>query len=159
MKLYEINDQIRQALDMVADGVIPEEQMQDTLESLGIEFDQKVDNTAAVIRELTLEAESLKAEAERLTNLKKVKDGHVERLKDYLRLEMAKAGKKKVEGKRFNVTIGKATEVVAITGEVDKEYIVTKESEDKAAIKRALQAGKEVNGAALVTGKEKLIIK
>jgi hypothetical protein len=156
MKLYEISDQIRQALQMVADGEIPEDQMQDTLEALGVEFDTKVDNTAAVIRELGAESDGIKAEIERLTNMKKVKDGHVERLKDYLRLEMSKNGKKKVEGKRFTVTIGASVQVLAITGEITG---YKKESLDTAAIKSDLKAGKKIAGAMLVSGKEKLIIK
>lgn len=159
MKLYEISDQIRQALEMVANGDIPEDQMADTLDALGIEFDAKVDNTAAVIRELSAESESLKGEIERLQNLKRVRDGHVESLKDYIRLEMNKAGKKKIEGKRFNVTLGAATETVAISGEVPDQYMVIKKSEDKSLIKRELKSGKQIAGAQLVQGKEKLIIK
>ena len=156
MKLYEISDQIRQALQMVADGEIPEDQMQDTLEALGVEFDTKVDNTAAVIRELYSESDSIKAEIERLTNMKKVKDGHIERLKDYLRFEMSKNGKKKVEGKRFNVTIGASVPVLEITGEITG---YKKESLDTVAIKNDLKEGKQIAGAMLVSGKEKLIIK
>jgi hypothetical protein len=156
MKLYEISDQIRQALQMVADGEIPEDQMQDTLEALGVEFDTKVDNTAAVIRELGAESDGIKAEIERLANMKKVKDGHIERLKDYLRFEMSKNGKKKVEGKRFTVTIGASVPVLEITGEITG---YKKESLDTAAIKSDLKAGKKITGAMLVSGKEKLIIK
>lgn len=158
MKLYEISEQIRQALEMVANGDIPEDQMQDTLEALGVEFSEKVDNTAAIIRELEAESQAIKAEVDRLSSMKKVRDGHIERLKDYLRLEMSKSGKNKIEGKRFNVTIGKPIEVLEITGEVEG-YKVIKESLDNAAIKRDLQAGKKVNGAVLVSGKQKLIIK
>jgi len=159
MKLYEITEQIRQALQMVADGDMPEDQMHDTLEMLGLDFDVKVDNTAAVIKEFQLEAEAFKSEIDRLTDKKRLLENKADSLKEYLRLEMQKNGRDKVNGKRFTVTIGKPTDVVQLTGFVEEKYLVVKTSEDKVAIKRDLKAGVEVKGAELVSGKTKLIIK
>lgn len=159
MKLYELSEQIRLATQMIADGEISEDDMSDTLEGLNLEFDDKVDSTAMVIREMQLEAEANKAEATRFTEKKQAIEKRVDRLKDYLRSQMEFHGKTKVKGKNFSVTLGKPSDAMVMSGDYDKKYEVTVISPDKAQMKKDLKAGDDVKGASLVQGKAKLIIK
>ena len=157
MKLYEISDDIRQAVKMVNDGDMSQEDMQDTFEALGIEFDLKVHSVAAYVRELDLDAELLATEIKRLQARKISVTNEAERLKGYMRHEMEKSGRAKVIGKIFNITLGKPPMVIETTGDLPEKYKTF--SFDKEAAKADLKAGIEVNNACLVQGKAKLIIK
>lgn len=157
MKLYEISEDIRKAVKMVNDGDMSQEDMQDTFEALGIEFDRKIHSVASYVRELDLDAELLDTEIKRLQARKKSITNESDRLKGYMRFEMEKAGKTKVIGKIFNITLGKPPQVIETTGDLPEKYKTF--SFDKAAAKADLKAGIEVNNACLVQGKAKLIIK
>ena len=157
VKLYEISDDIRQAAKMVNDGDMSQEDMADTFEALGIEFDKKLQSIAAYVREMELDAESLDSEIKRLQAKKKAVTNEADRLKGYMRHEMEKAGKTKVIGKLFNITLGKPSQVIETTGDLPEKYKTF--SFDKKAAKADLIAGIEVKNACLVQGKARLIIK
>lgn len=159
MKLYEIAEDIRRANDLFESGEMSIEDMTDTLEGMEFDFNTKVESTALVIKEYLSTADAIKANIERLTDLKRANENRASYLKEYVRLEMEKAGISKVDGTLAKITLGKPTQVVEITGSVPAEFIVTTEREDKTAIKKALASGDNVPGAELVAGKSKLIIK
>ena len=54
MKLYEITEQLRELMAM---DDVPAEQLQDTLDMVNEEFEQKAEQVAAFIRELSLDSE------------------------------------------------------------------------------------------------------
>lgn len=144
---------------MVDSGDISIDEMADTLEGLEHDFNTKVESTALVIKEYSAKAVAIKTQIDALSDLKRVADNNVERLKNYLREEMEKAGIAKVDGTLAKVTLGKPSEVVSITGEVPEEYQKVTVSEDKTKIKAALKAGESVTGAVLTEGKAKILIK
>lgn len=152
MKLYELTNEIRELFST-------EELDVDKLEALEIAFADKVESCCAVIREAEGAAATYKAEIDRLAALKRATENRAEWLKDYVRTCMEGAGETKINGRLFNVTLGKPTPVVSITGTVPEEYQVVKYSDDKTAIGRALKAGEQLPFAELVDGKAKLIIK
>lgn len=156
MKLYEISEEIRALLEGAEKtGEIDHDQ----LTALEIAFSDKCEAVASVITEIAAESEAYKQEIDRLSIKKRSSDNKIEYLKDYLRTEMTKTGEIKIKGRLFNITLGKPSEIVNITGDVPDKYQVIKVTPDKAAITRALKSGESVQGAELVDGKAKLIIK
>lgn len=165
--LYEITAQYAAFLAAVESGEIPEEAINDTLDGLSGELDDKIDSVACIVKQLTAEADAIKAEKEALAERQQIKARQADRLKDYIRQAMTLAGKKKVETSRNCVSVGKPSQKVVITDiealrscdAVWKPYDYTKESNvDKAALKKALQAG-TVAGAAIEDGAPRLTIK
>lgn len=152
MKLYEITEQIRELFST-------EEIDVDRLNELEMAFADKIDSCCAILKEYEADAAGYKAEVDRLATLKRTADNRAEWLKDYIRTAMEGAGESKVKTARFNVSLGKPSQTVSITGAVPEQYQVVKVSEDKAALSRDLKAGKEIEGATLVDGKARLMIK
>lgn len=158
MKLYEIAEQLRQLSEM---DDIPPEQIQDTLDLLNGEFEDKAHQVAIVIHEMAADSELLKNEIQRLTDKKRALDAKQESLKDYLRYNMEVNGITKVKGKLLTITLGAPSKIV-IVPDADKlpaEFVRTKIEAEKALIKTALEAGQEIEGCSIATGKSKLIIK
>lgn len=107
MKLYEIADTYRAFMAAVDAGEIPEDAVADTLDGIEGEFDQKVDNIACLIKELRLEAQAIKEEADRLTARQRQKQAAADRLARYLQAHMQAMGKGKIETARNRITIKK----------------------------------------------------
>lgn len=107
MKLYEIADTYRAFMAAVDAGEIPEDAVADTLDGIEGEFDQKVDNIACLIKELRLEAQAIKEEADRLTARQRQKQVAADRLARYLQANMQATGNGKIETARNRITIKK----------------------------------------------------
>lgn len=107
MKLYEIAENYRAFMAAVDAGEIPEDAVADTLDGIEGEFDQKVDNIACLIKELRLEAQAIKEEADRLTARQRQKQVAADRLARYLQAHMQAMGKGKIETARNRITIKK----------------------------------------------------
>ena len=69
MKLYELTDQYDEVINLLYDGETDEQTILDTLESIEGEIEDKADNYARIIKNLSAEAEMVKAEADWLYNL------------------------------------------------------------------------------------------
>ncbi len=158
MKLYEITEQLREL--MVMDDV-PAEQLQDTLDMVNEEFEQKAEQVAAFIRELSLDSDGYKAEIERLSDRKKAIDNKIDSMKDYLRVNMQAADMTKIKGKLFTITLGSPTETVYVADPMllPDELVYIKREPNKTDIKSQLKSGAEIEGCALVQGKARLTIK
>ena len=107
MKLYEIADTYRAFMAAVDAGEIPEDAVADTLDGIEGEFEQKADNIACLIKELRLEAQAIKEEADRLTARQRQKQAAADRLARYLQAHMQAMGKGKIETARNRITIKK----------------------------------------------------
>lgn len=107
MKLYEIADTYRAFMAAVDAGEIPEDAVADTLDGIEGEFDQKVDNIACLIKELRLEAQAIKEEADRLTARQRQKQARADWLARYLQANMQATGNGKIETARNRITIKK----------------------------------------------------
>ena len=66
MSLYDIAKNLNDFMDAVDRGEIPEEAVYDTLESLDMQLDDKIDNVACMIKNLAAEAKSIKEISEYL---------------------------------------------------------------------------------------------
>lgn len=151
MKLYEISDAIRQALDHIElDEETGEILSADALHAVEAEASEKIEATALYLRELDAEAKAAKEEADRM--LARVKS--MQKRSDYLKAMLLDAlhATGKVKTGRVTVSI-RTTQAVQINQEqaIPEAYTTVKTtvSPNKVAIKQALLDGVEVPGCHL----------
>ncbi len=156
--LYELSQDYRQALDVLTDpeNDLPAEVIADTLEGLQGSLEDKAVNLAKFFRNLEAMAGAIKEAEDRMARRRRAIEGRVKWLKDYLRTNMDACGIQKIESAWFVLAIQKNPSAVDVFDESAvpaefKEEVVTVRL-DKAGIKRALEAGQTVPGAALSRG-------
>ncbi len=152
MKLYEINELVSGALvfdEETGELLNPETGellTTEEFEQLKVERDSRIDNLLCWMRNLEADAKAYKEEAERFTNKRKQAEKKAESLKKFVGVLLRG---EKFKGEHFSVSYRKSTQVV-ITGKLPEEYLRYKEPEpDKTAIKNAIKAGVDVQGAEL----------
>ena len=147
--LYELTGTFKRIND--TEG-LDEETKADTLESIdwSNEFEEKVENTAKVIKNKEASKKLIKEEIDRLTARYKSLDNDVVWLKKSMQEAFEITGHEKVKGLLFTVYMGKNQPSVVIDEELlPKKYFVIAKKPDKNAIKELLNAGKKVKGAIL----------
>lgn len=149
-KLYELADKYKELSER--EDLDPEV-LQDTLDSINDAIEDKADNIAAWIDELTNAAKRKKAKADEWKASAKADLNRAESLKQYLIQELTHAGKKKMETDRFLLSTRNNAPSTVIDDEtlIPDTFKNTKvtESVDKTAIKEAIKLGKDVPGAHL----------
>lgn len=148
--LYELTGTFKRIND--TEG-LDEETKADTLESIdwSNEFEEKVENTAKVIKNKEASKKLIKEEIDRLTARYKSLDNDVVWLKRSMQEAFEITGhEKKVKGLLFTVYMAKNQPSVVIDEELlPKKYFIQKLSPDKTTIKEMLKAGKNIKGASL----------
>lgn len=151
MKLYQISDAIRQALDHIElDEETGEILNADALHAVEAQAAEKVEATALYLRELDAEAKAAKEEADRM--LARVKS--MQKRSDYLKSMLLEAlhatGKVKTGRVTVSIRTTKAVEI-AEGADLPEAYTTVKTtvSPNKVAIKQALLDGVEVPGCSL----------
>lgn len=151
MKLYQISDAIRQALDHIElDEETGEVLSADALHAVEAEASDKVEATALYLRELDAEAKAAKEEADRM--LARVKS--LQKRSDYIKAMLLDAlhatGKVKTARVTVSIRTTKAVEI-AEGADLPEAYTTVKTtvSPNKIAIKQALLDGVEVPGCHL----------
>lgn len=151
MKLYEISDAIRAALDHIdVDPETGEILNADNLHAVEAEASEKIEATALYLRELDAEAKAAKDEADRM--IARVKS--MQKRSDYLKSMLLDAlhATGKVKTARVTVSI-RTTQAVEIAegANLPEAYTTVKTtvSPNKIAIKQALLDGVEVSGCHL----------
>lgn len=161
--LYMIATNYRSILQMALDeGLAADDELKNALADIRDDLATKADGVCYVIQTLDEEVESLKMEAKRLTERAAVRTNNAERLKEYLKSCLQGAGVTKVKAEHFNVTVCKGREKLVIDDEKkisDQFWVQPPKELDKAAVKLALQAKEEVNGAHISAGEPYLLIK
>lgn len=151
MKLYEISDAIRAALDHIEiDEETGEILQADALHAVEAEANDKIEATALYLRELDAEAKAAKDEAERI--LARVKS--MQKRSDYIKSMLLDAlhATGKVKTVRVTVSI-RTTQAVEVSegANLPEAYTTVKTTvtPNKVAIKQALLDGVEVPGCSL----------
>lgn len=161
--LYMIATNYRAILQLALDeGLEADDELRQALLDIRDELAVKADNICYVIKAMLEEEASLKAEAKRLVERAKVRENKADRMREYLKSCLEGAGVTKVRAAHFNVSIMKGKEILIIDDEkkIPNPFWVQPEKElDKAAVKLALQAKEEVDGARLGTGDAFIVIK
>ena len=157
--LYKLTEEYRELENMDLDA----ETLADTLESLEGEFDAKADAICHVLANMSGSANELANEIRRLDIRRDSIVNRQEKLKDYLRENMEKLGKKKIESAKFTISCVAGRDKV---GDIDEDKLsseffeVIPESKklNKALLLRTLKCG-DVEGAELIKSKSSLRIK
>ena len=153
--MYELAVQFRQAAQQLGDLDLPDEVIQDTLESLSGDLELKASNVALFARNLAATAEAIKQAEAGMAARRIAIENRVKRLKDYLLNCMELAGVRKIEGPYLRLAIrdNPAGVDVLDAAQVPFEYMRWPEppppTPDKVAIKNAIRAGVDVPGAKL----------
>lgn len=149
-KLYELADKYKELSER--EDLDPEV-LHDTLDAINDAIEDKADNIAAWIDDLTSAAKRKKAKADEWKDSAKEDLKKADSLKQYLIQELNYAGKKKVETDRFLLSTRNNAPSTIIEDEtlIPDAFKTTKVTKtvDKTAIKEAIKAGKEVPGARL----------
>lgn len=151
-KLYEISSDL---LKINEEQDVTQEWVQDTIEALDLEFNDKAENIIKYAKNLKSESEALKEEAKRLNERSKSALKTRERILNYLMFEMNKLDKKRITCGIHKASIRKGSQVVDIKdlSILDDDYIDVKTEivADKRKILADLKEGKEIKGAELIT--------
>ena len=158
--LYEIKGELDNCFkqdDMVVNGQTGEVFDSEYLDHLNMQLDEKIDNIAAFIKNLTADNGNCDEQIAYFQNRKKQNTKRIEWLKKYLADNL---GTKKYVTKRAEVSF-RNTKAVEIVDEnkLPDEYkkIKTTYTPDKKSIKQAIESGNPVEGAELVVRRSTIV--
>ncbi len=158
LSLYELSANYLQALDFLTDPEmdLPVEAINDTLEALSGELEDKAINVAKFFRNMEAAAEAIKSAEADMAKRRKTLENRVQWLKNYIKENMEVCGISDIECPHFKISVQKNPAVVNILDEnaipAQFKEQVTSWKIDKAAIKEAIKSGSVVPGTELVNG-------
>ena len=151
LKLYEIADDYREALEVLTD--IDDEAVQDTLEGLKGAVEKKSINIAYYIGNLEATSTAIDNAIKQMTARKKAFQNKADSIRNWLKLNMESCGISEIIAPEFALKIVKNPPKVIIgdTDLISEYYKETKTTTiiDKNAIKGDLRRNKKVEGAKL----------
>ena len=144
MNLYEINNAMQECVNLETGEIDLE-----LFEKLQLEKDEKIENVALWIKNLSSDVESMENEKKAFEERIKACKNKVSSLKTYL--EMVLNGEK-FQTSRCSITFRKSKSIeVTDISKLEKNYLKYAEPmADKTAIKKAIESGVTVPGASLV---------
>lgn len=158
LSLYELSSTYLEALDTLTDpeADLPIEVVNDTLEALGDEMENKAINVTKFLRNMEATAQAIKSAEAEMARRRKSLETRVTWMKSYLKGSMEHTGITKIECPFFKIAIQNNPVSVNILNEksIPDEYKaqVISWKIDKTAIKNTIKGGKTIPGAALVNG-------
>ena len=155
MNIFGITGQYLELLQMAEDGSLDQDMINDTLEGVDWEFEEKADAYAKVMNSLDGTVAAIDKEIERLLQHKKRISSNIKGIKYNLERAMQLTGKTKFKTELFGFSIQKNQfPAVVIDNEEDipKEYYIPQDPKlDRTAIKKFLKDN-EVSWAHLQQG-------
>lgn len=164
MTLYELKAEYQLLLALAEDPGTDPDVFRDTLDALEGEIEDKADGYAVVMTQLQGDADMLKKEIDRLKAREEAIDSNVKRMKDALQAAMIATDKRKFKTALHSFSIAKnPASIVKETEDYSKipaEYWKMRDPDiDWTAIKKDLQAGKELPGVGHLVQGESLRIR
>lgn len=154
MKLYEINEQLFNALEWQSEDAneADDEIWCDLINEVAIQREEKIDGVCSYIKTLRAEAEAIKAEQENLATRRKRAEKRAEWLETYLKSNLQECEQFKTARNEIK---WRKSESVQITDEsrIPLDYmriIPETKAPDKIAINKAIKEGGDVSGAELI---------
>lgn len=147
MNLYELTEAFLTLQSMLEDPDADVQMINDTMESLNYDIEDKADGYAKVIRNMEGSVTAIKAEQERLQAKRKQLEDGIKRLKTNLQESMIALDKRKFKTDLFSFSIqkngGKAPVILDVkdTSELPDELVRIKEEADLDAIRTLLDKG------------------
>lgn len=163
MTLYEITGEILELYNMLEEGA-DEQAVNDTLEAVMMDLEEKADGYGAVIRNVEAEAAAYDTEIKRLQAKKKTAENMVARLKLRLKEAMEAAKKDEIKGGLFKFSLKNAAPQLPkdislndLSEDIRGNYERVKDPElDKTKLLKDVKAG-VVTGIDLIYGKSLLM--
>lgn len=157
--LYQLADEYAVAVQRLSDLELDDQTIADTLEGLQGALEIKATNVAMFARNLEAAAEQIRQAESAMAARRKAIENRAGRIREYLMVNMEKAGISKIECPYFRIAVRENPPAVVIDmqGEIPQEFMKQPEppppSPDKKAIAEAIKAGRSVPGAHLERGK------
>lgn len=125
-KLYEIKNELNELLLMADEQGLSLDDIKDTMDGIEFEFEEKADSTAKMIKTLIADADSVKAEKDRLAKRETALRNSADNLKKYLETMMLEVKKKKFKTTLFSFNIQKNPKTVEVEVEelLPKKYLI-----------------------------------
>ena len=146
MTLYELTGQILELQELMEDDVYEPELINDTMESVMYDFQNKADDYVKLIKNIEAQVFALDEEAKRLKARQDKMKNKVKMLKDKLVTAMVATGTRKLQGTVGTLSLRRSTKIPSeLTWEnVPQEYVKTevKKSIDKVSLTSAIKEGK-----------------
>ncbi|WP_286149660.1 siphovirus Gp157 family protein [Romboutsia ilealis] len=157
MNLYELS------ADLVALRDLEEVEASEIIAIVQNEIANKGKGIIQVVRSIEADVDAVKNEIDRLTKIKRAKENHIKKLREYTKSCMEQMNMKKLETPVGNITVRKGTSTLKIDDETklpDKYLeIVQTYKVNKDLIKADLKAGIEIDGAYMTEPGTTLMIK
>jgi ABC-type transporter Mla subunit MlaD len=149
MNLYKLTQNYQNVLEIAEQ--LDAETLKDTLDSIDEAINDKVENTAYVIKTLEANVAAIDAEIKRLQAMKSTQTNNAKNLKLYIQESMEKVGLNKVQGNLIKVAIQNNPASVVVTDEkkLSKYFVEQPPQLNKTILKQDLKNGLEVDGAEL----------
>lgn len=163
MKLFDIDEKLAACVKLDESRVVDTESGEiidlEAIAALEMERDKKIENLGCWYKNLLADAEALKAQKNAFAEREKAAKAKAESLKGFLGRYL---NGKKFETAKVAMSFRKSEAVefdTAYMADVPVEFLKLREPElDKTAVKKAIKAGEEIPGCALVT-RQNLTIK
>jgi len=159
--LRELDNELMVLMEMLEEEP-DSEVLRDTLEAISGELENKYEGYCTVLSALNNKAESVKKEIARLSERQTIAENAADRLKRALFLSMQMAGKRKIEGDIYTLSLRKtAPQLDEVPGweKLPKEYLIEQEPKvDRRGLLADVKNGRDVPGVTLRQG-ECLVIK
>ena len=153
MTIYELTEQYMRLLELAEDPDCDPDVLQDTMEALEGEIEDKADGYAIVMKELEASEQKIKNEVDRLNNRRLTIANNMRAMKLRLQTSMIETGKTKFKTELFSFGIQKNPPAVVMDEQylenIPQKYLVQQDPTiDKKKIKEDLKAGVDLEGIA-----------
>lgn len=148
--LYELTSNYKYVLDLADE--LDEQTLKDTLDSIKEPLEEKVDNTAKLIKAMENDAKAFKEEEARIKQRRQTIENNIKRIKERLQCDLESNELDKIEGKTFKVSVQNNPVSVNILDEkmIPKGYFIEQEPKlNKKELLEDMKRGEEIFGAEL----------
>jgi hypothetical protein len=164
--LYTLTGQMIGLHNLMEDGLMDADTLQDTLDGLTGELEQKAESLLGYVANVGSDVSAIDVEIKRLQARKQVMINRQDSLREYLRMNMEVSGTNKITCPLFSITLRKPTQMVDVVERslLPDEYLLPAKpipelQPDKRKILATLKAEVDVPGCRLMDGKRGLLIK
>lgn len=157
MNYYELDNQVKEIMALYEQGLTEAVDMEtgevfnlaEKLESLEMEKEQKIKNLALYVKNNAMYIDGLKAEKKRIMDEIARMEKRVDGAKDYLK-EITEG--KGIKDPQFVISYRKtkSTNILDLSLIPDQYLVMPEPKPDKTAIKKAIEAGENIEGAEIV---------
>lgn len=152
MTIYELTQEMKALLDMLEDEE-DDQAVQDTLEAVSLDFQDKAEGYCMVVNQMCSEAADIREEEKRLAERRRHLEARADKLQETLHQAMKATSQKKIQTGLFTLTLRPTAKVVIDNADkIPLELLTFKDPEpNKAEIKKYLKDN-SVDWAHIETG-------